>query len=178
MQGASSCGRNVTDAVICRNIDWISRWISTSVLSGCGGELLRERGKGKLRISLGGWGGEWEKGKNGEKREVYIGAEFSLSAGFCAVGFLLGLLKIWTFHSASSFQSMRFFWGPQKKGEGKGVQEEKQANYVKLPPLDMVASLFVGNDDDEFGDFATSHPFVKLGHDLFDVGFDLIVDCD
>lgn len=42
----------------------------------------------------------------------------------------------------------------------------------------MVASLFVSDDDDEFGDFATRHPFIELGHDLFDVDFDLIVDCD
>lgn len=73
---------------------------------------------------------------------------------------------------------MHSFLGARKKWGGEGVQEEKRANYVKLPSLDMVASLFVGNNDDEFGDFTTSHPFVKLGHDLFDVGFDLIVDCD
>lgn len=54
----------------------------------------------------------------------------------------------------------------------------KRANYVKLPSLDIFARLFVGNDDDEFGYFATCHPFVELGHDLFDVGFDLIIDCD
>lgn len=43
-------------------------------------------------ISWGGFGrgGEWIGG-------FYVGAEFSLSAGFCAVGFLPGLLKIWTF---------------------------------------------------------------------------------
>lgn len=43
----------------------------------------------------------------------------------------------------------------------------------------MVASLFVCNDDDEFGDFTARHPFIELGHDLFDVRFDLIVarDC-
>lgn len=36
-------------------------------------------------------------GGMGGRGEIYVGAEFSLSAGFCVVGFLLGLLKIWTF---------------------------------------------------------------------------------
>lgn len=57
-----------------------------SVLSGCVGEVLGERGW----VS---WGGFWGGGMGA----FYVGAEFSLSAGFCAVGFLLGLLKIWTF---------------------------------------------------------------------------------
>jgi hypothetical protein len=34
----SSCGRNVTDAVICRKMAAISAWISVSVLSGAGEE--------------------------------------------------------------------------------------------------------------------------------------------
>ena len=34
MQSPSNCGRNVTEAVICRKMDWISDWISASVFSG------------------------------------------------------------------------------------------------------------------------------------------------
>jgi hypothetical protein len=47
--------------------------------------------------------------------------------------------------------------------------------HVKLPPLDVLACVLVGNDDDELGDLAANHPLVELGHDLLDVGLDLIV---
>lgn len=49
---------------------------------------------------------------------------------------------------------------------------------VELPSLDVLAGFFACDDNDEFGDFAAGHPFVELGHDLFDVGFDLVVGCD
>jgi len=47
--------------------------------------------------------------------------------------------------------------------------------YIKLPSLDMLASLFTGYNNNKLGYLAAGHPFVELGHDLFDVGFDLIV---
>jgi hypothetical protein len=36
VQSPSNCGKNVTEAVICRKIDWISAWISASVFSAGG----------------------------------------------------------------------------------------------------------------------------------------------
>lgn len=42
----------------------------------------------------------------------------------------------------------------------------------------MFAGIFVGDDDDEAGDFAADHPFVELGHDFLDVGFYLVVGGD
>lgn len=42
----------------------------------------------------------------------------------------------------------------------------------------MLACVFICNDDDKLGDLAADHPFVELGHDLFDVGFYLIIGRD
>lgn len=59
MQGASSWGRKVTEAVIWRNIDWISFWISASDFSaGGGGGLIRGHGMDKSE-----WVGWGRKGK-------------------------------------------------------------------------------------------------------------------
>lgn len=51
---------------------------------------------------------------------------------------------------------------------------------VELPAFDVLAGVFVGDDDDEARNFATNHPFVELGHDFLDVGFYLVVggDCE
>ena len=46
---------------------------------------------------------------------------------------------------------------------------------VELPAFDVFASVLVGDDDDEAGDFATDHPFVELGHNFLDVSFYLVV---
>jgi hypothetical protein len=46
---------------------------------------------------------------------------------------------------------------------------------VELPSFDMFASFLACDDDHQFGYFAIDHPSVQLGHDLFDVGFDLII---
>ena len=59
-----------------------------------------------------------------------------------------------------------------------GREQERSCEkgaYVELPALDVLAGVFVGNDDDELGYLAADHPFVELGHDLLDVGFDLVV---
>ena len=47
--------------------------------------------------------------------------------------------------------------------------------YVKLPALDMLASLFARNDNDKLGDLAPIHPLLQLTHDLLDVRLDLVV---
>lgn len=52
------------------------------------------------------------------------------------------------------------------------------ASYIELPALDVFAGVFVGDDDDELGDFAANHPFVELAHDFLDVGFDLVIGGD
>ncbi len=54
---------------------------------------------------------------------------------------------------------------------------EREAN-IKLPPLDVLARVLVGDYDDELGDFAADHPLVELGHDFLDVGLDLVVGGD
>ncbi len=56
-----------------------------------------------------------------------------------------------------------------------GLGWGKRGMHVKLPPLYDVSRVFAGYDDDELGDLAADHPFVKLGHDFLDVGFDLVV---
>lgn len=47
--------------------------------------------------------------------------------------------------------------------------------YIKLPSLDVLASVFIGDDDDKLRDLAAYHPPVELAHDLLNVGFDLII---
>lgn len=42
----------------------------------------------------------------------------------------------------------------------------------------MLACVFVRDDNDKLGDLATNHPLVQLGHDLLDVGLDLVVGRD
>lgn len=50
--------------------------------------------------------------------------------------------------------------------------------YIELPSFDMFAGLFVRDDYDELRDFTANHPFVKLGHNLLEVRFDLVVGRD
>jgi len=47
--------------------------------------------------------------------------------------------------------------------------------YVKLPALDMLASLLARNDNDKLGDLAPIHPLLQLTHDLLDVRLDLVI---
>lgn len=42
----------------------------------------------------------------------------------------------------------------------------------------MLSSLSARNHDHELGDLAARHPFVELGHNLVDVGFNLIIRGD
>ena len=42
----------------------------------------------------------------------------------------------------------------------------------------MLARFFACDDYHELGNFAADHPFVELGHDFLDVGFDLVVGCN
>ena len=46
---------------------------------------------------------------------------------------------------------------------------------IKLPSLDMFSRVFIRNYNNEFGDLAAHHPVFKLGHNLLDIGFDLVV---
>lgn len=50
--------------------------------------------------------------------------------------------------------------------------------HIELPSLNVLAGIFVGDDDDELGDFAANHPLVELAHDFLDIGFDLVVGRD
>lgn len=50
-----------------------------------------------------------------------------------------------------------------------------ESTYVKLPALDVLPGIFVGDHDDELRYLASHHPLVKLRHDLLDVGLDLVV---
>lgn len=50
--------------------------------------------------------------------------------------------------------------------------------YIKLPSLDVFASLLTGYDDYELRDLAARHPLIKLGHYFLNVGLDLIVRGD
>ena len=47
--------------------------------------------------------------------------------------------------------------------------------HVKLPPLDVLPGILVGDHDDELRDLAAHHPLVQLGHDPLDVRLDLVV---
>lgn len=53
--------------------------------------------------------------------------------------------------------------------------DKKGRTDIELPPLHVLAGIFIGNDNDELGDFSIFHPFVQLAHDLFDVCLDLVV---
>lgn len=53
--------------------------------------------------------------------------------------------------------------------------EMARTTYIKLPPLDVLAGVFVCDDNHQLGDLGLDHPLVELGHDFFDIGFDLIV---
>jgi len=90
---------------------------------------------------------------------THSGAEFSFPVGFFEELDLAFLLNIWTCES----QRRRFDWGK---------------TYIKLPPLDMLACLFAGDDNDELGYLASVHPLFELRHDLLDVGLDLVVGRD
>lgn len=62
---------------------------------------------------------------------------------------------------------------------GRFREEERFGmTYIELPSLNVLAGIFVGDDDDKLGDFAANHPFVELAHDFLDVGFDLVVGRD
>ena len=58
------------------------------------------------------------------------------------------------------------------------AREIAEPPYIKLPPLDNLACILVGDDDDELGDLAADHPLVELAHDLFYVCLDLVVGGD
>ena len=47
--------------------------------------------------------------------------------------------------------------------------------YVELPALEVLAGVLAGYHYYELRDFASDHPLVELGHNLFDICFDLIV---
>lgn len=66
---------------------------------------------------------------------------------------------------------MKVSWGWGKVGEGNGT-------HIELPPLNMLPGIFTRNNHHQFRDLATDHPFVELGHDFLDVGFDLVVGRD
>lgn len=55
---------------------------------------------------------------------------------------------------------------------------DRETTDVKLPPLDVLARVLVGNDNDQLGDLAAHHPLVQLGHDLLDVCADLVIGRD
>lgn len=57
-------------------------------------------------------------------------------------------------------------------------KERVRSTDVELPPLDVLARVLVGNDDDQLGDLAAHHPLVQLGHDLLDVCADLVIGGD
>ena len=102
------------------------------------------------------------------------GRAFSLSVGLRFeeeeddLEILWVLLKIWTLSKAGMLVAR----GRERKGERKAI------GYIELPSFNVLAGFFVGDHDDELGDFAADHPFVELGHDFFDVRFDLVVRCD
>jgi hypothetical protein len=67
--------------------------------------------------------------------------------------------------------------------EGLPSRDEKRgkkggATYVELPPLNALACVLVGDDNDELGDLTTDHPLVQLRHDLLYVRLDLIIRRD
>lgn len=47
--------------------------------------------------------------------------------------------------------------------------------YVELPSLHMFAGLLARDNYHKLRDLSSLHPFLQLGHDLLDVGFDLVV---
>lgn len=47
--------------------------------------------------------------------------------------------------------------------------------YVELPPFNMLPGVLVCYDNHQLADLSSHHPLVQLGHDLLDVGFDLVV---
>lgn len=57
---------------------------------------------------------------------------------------------------------------------------EGRGTYVKLPPLNVLPGILVGNDNHQPRDLAADHPLVQLAHDALDIGLDLVVgrDCD
>ena len=60
----------------------------------------------------------------------------------------------------------------------KDLSRLTRSKYVKLPSLNVLCSLFAGDHHHQLRDLASRHPFVKLGHDLVDIGLDLIVRGD
>jgi len=50
--------------------------------------------------------------------------------------------------------------------------------YIKLPPLYVLSCLLARDNNHEFRNLATIHPFFQLPHDLFDIRLDLIVGRD
>lgn len=95
---------------------------------------------------------------------TYAGAMFSLSPGLGLLPCLIDLLKIWT-------------WG-NRRSNGSPEESESRDTYIELPSFNVLASLLACDDYHQLGDLATNHPSIKLGHDLLDVGFDLIVGRD
>lgn len=138
----------MTDAVIWRKRAAISAWISASVLS-----VPATRGLPPAGIPAGGAGAAFSWFVVAEEEEDLD---------------LEGRARIWTWRRGRwKGQSARRVVSPRLGREG--------ATYVELPALDVLARVLVGEDDDQIRDLAPHHPLVKLGHDLLDVGLDLVV---
>lgn len=101
-------------------------------------------------------------GRHGRTGGGTYAAAFSWSAVLDELFFLEALLKIWTCC-------------------GRGVRRDRVAygqnggTDVKLPPLNVLAGVFIRNDDDQLRDLAAHHPPVQLRHDLLDVRLNLVV---
>lgn len=56
--------------------------------------------------------------------------------------------------------------------------EGMRDTYVKLPALEVLASIFASYHHHELRDLAPNHPLVQLAHDLLDICFDLVIRGD
>lgn len=167
---ASSCGRNVTEAVIWRKMAAISDWISDSDFSVATAEVAA--------VAAG--DGCW-LATPGE------GAAFSWSSedGAAALEGLedlvlddLGVARIWTCVTSTRHDTSQRLVGLECSWVGSFNEEAREGRwraYVKLPPFQVLARVLVRDDDDQLGDLSILHPPVQLRHDLLDVRLDLVV---
>lgn len=82
-----------------------------------------------------------------ESRRAYDrGSAFSLSTGFFEEEGFDVLLKIWTYVIVSAWEEMKMGFHA----------------HIKLPPLNVLASLLACDNHDELRYFAPSHPFAEL----------------
>lgn len=58
------------------------------------------------------------------------------------------------------------------------LKRKCKKTYIKLPALNVLACVFACDHHDELRYLAANHPFVQLGHDLLDIGFDLAIRGD